>query len=169
MHPKQKTAYALASEEIGMQEIRGPIHNEEIVAMFAEVGHSWVQDDETAWCAAFVGAMLGRAGLPHTGKLNARSYLDWGEPVALEDAQPGDVVVFSRKGRHSAYGHVGFFVRRVGANIEVLSGNQRDSVNVMPYPVGRLLDVRRYPAPAKPAKPAGGFFAFLASLFGRKS
>jgi len=32
----------------------------------------------TAWCAAFVDATLAQAGKQGTGKLNARSYLDWG-------------------------------------------------------------------------------------------
>ena len=146
MHPKQKTAYALASEEVGMQEIKGPMHNPEIVQMFADVGHDWVKDDETAWCAAFVGAMLERAGLPSTRKLNARSYNDWGQSVALEDAQPGDVVTFWRNDPSSWTGHVGFFVRDSGVFIEVLGGNQSNSVNVARYPKSRLLHVRRWPA-----------------------
>lgn len=147
MHPKQKTAYALASEEVGMQEIKGPMHNPEIVQMFADVGHSWVKDDETAWCAAFVGAMIERAGLPSTRKLNARSYLDWGKSVDLADAEPGDMVIFSRGDPSGWQGHVGFYVRNAGAHIEVLGGNQSNSVSVARYPKSRLLGVRRYPAP----------------------
>jgi len=153
MHPKQKTAYALASEEVGMQEIRGPMHNPDILQMFADVGHGWVKDDETAWCAAFNGAMLERAGLRSTRKLNARSYLDWGEPVDLADAEPGDMVVFSRGDPSGWQGHVGFFVRNAGTHIEVLGGNQSNAVSVARYPVSRLLGVRRYPAPVAPPQP----------------
>ena len=143
MHPRQKTAYALASEEVGMQEIKGPMHNAEIVQMFADVGHSWVKDDETAWCAAFVGAMLERAGLVSTRKLNARSYLDWGKEVELENAQPGDIVIFSRGDPNGWQGHVAFFVKDSGVFIEVLGGNQSDEVSVARYPKSRLLGVRR--------------------------
>jgi uncharacterized protein (TIGR02594 family) len=153
MHPKQKTANALALEAVGMQEINGPMHNPDIVQMFADVGHSWVKDDETAWCAAFVGAMLERAGLPSTRKLNARSYLDWGQPVDLKDAQPGDVVIFSRGDPNGWQGHVGFFVRHAGTHIVVRGGNQSDSVSEARYPVSRLLGVRRYPAPERPSLP----------------
>ena len=185
MHPKQKAAYALASEEVGMQEIKGPMHNPEIVQMFADVGHGWVKDDETAWCAAFNGAMLERAGLPSTRKLNARSYLDWGEPVDLAEAEPGDIVVFSRGDPNGWQGHVGFFVRNAGTHIEVLGGNQSNSVSVARYPKSRLLGVRRYPAPTQPSRPntvasrprtqpaapapaqrcTGGFLAALLRLF----
>lgn len=62
----------------GLKEIVGGQHERQIVAFFAEAGHPWVKDDETAWCAAFEHAMLGRAGIKGTGSLAARSYLDWG-------------------------------------------------------------------------------------------
>lgn len=178
MHPKQKAAYAFASEEVGMREIKGPMHNPEIVQMFADVGHSWVKDDETAWCAAFNGAMLERAGLPSTRKLNARSYLDWGKPVDLADAQPGDIVVFSRGDPNGWQGHVGFFVRNAGTHIEVLGGNQSNIVSVARYPKSRLLGVRRYPAPntvatrpkpqvaaPEPAQRPTGLAALLSRIF----
>lgn len=159
MDRRQEEAYAMASADIGLREVKGPRHSTEIVQMFADVGHSWVKDDETAWCAAFVGAMLERAGLPSTRKLNARSYTTWGEAVALDDAKPGDVVVFSRGDPNGWQGHVGFFVRRAGTHIEVLGGNQSDQVSIARYPVSRMLDVRRWPheplaAPA-PQAPKG--------------
>jgi uncharacterized protein (TIGR02594 family) len=126
-----------------MQEIRGPVDNPEIVQMFADVGHSSVQDDETAWCAAFVGSHLKRAGLPHTGKLTARSYLDWGQPV--NDPEPGDIVVFWRGSRDGWQGHVGFYVSETATHINVLGGNQSNKVSVQAYPKDRLLGYRRMP------------------------
>ena len=146
MDRRQVNAYALASEEIGLRELKGDKHNPDIVQMFADVGHPWVKDDETAWCAAFVGAMLERAKLPSTRALNARSYLDWGDPIDLENARAGDIVVFSRGNPQGWQGHVGFFVRRNGTNIEVLGGNQSDQVIIARYPISRLLGVRRWPA-----------------------
>lgn len=148
MNRKQLTAYALASEEVGMREVKGPRHNPDIVQMFSDVGHAWVKDDETAWCAAFIGAMLERAGLTSTRKLNARSYLDWGQAVDLKDARPGDIVVFSRGDPKGWQGHVGFFIANAGINIKVLGGNQSDSVSVAHYSKSRLLGVRRTPAPS---------------------
>lgn len=136
-------AYAAARQQIGTWEWKGDDHNPKIVQWFADVGHSWVVDDETAWCAAFVGAMLKAGGFPHTGALNARSYTDYGQHVDIQDAQPGDIVVFSRGDPKGWQGHVGFFVRRDGDNIVVLGGNQANQVNESRYPVKRLLAVRR--------------------------
>jgi len=140
MAPKH---FELARADLGTWEWRDG-HNPKVLQYFKDVGHGWVQDDETAWCAAFVGAMLKRAGLPHTGKLNARSYLQWGEPVALEDARPGDVVVFSRGNPSGWQGHVAFFVSAVGDNITVLGGNQGNQVSEQVYPRARLLGIRRW-------------------------
>jgi uncharacterized protein (TIGR02594 family) len=143
--------YQLARQHIGLREIPGPQHEPKIVQMFADVGHAWVKDDETAWCAAFVGSMLKRAGFPHTGMLTARSYLKWGEEVPLTSAQPGDLVIFSR-GTSSWQGHVGFFVGQTASHIRVLGGNQGNMVNEALYSKSSLLGVRRLPQPAEPAK-----------------
>lgn len=136
-------AYELAKAEVGTVEwAKG--NNPKVVAYFKDSGNPGVTDDETAWCAAFVGAMLKRAGIKGTGKLNARSYLDWGTPVDRKNAQPGDVVVFKR-GNSSWQGHVAFFVKDRGALIDVLGGNQSDAVNVKGYQAAALLGIRRPP------------------------
>ncbi len=137
------TPYDIAKTFVGAREVPGTKSNPEIIAMFREVGHEWVEDDSTAWCAAFVGACTERAGLRSTRQLNARSYLNWGVPVELADAQEGDVIVFSRGDPNGWQGHVGFFVKRAGTGIEVLGGNQSDAVNVQRYPVSKLLGIRR--------------------------
>ena len=139
-------AYELAQKEIGTVEwAKGD--NPKVVAYFKDSGNAGVTDDETAWCAAFVGAMLARSGVKPTGKLNARSYLDWGIPVDRKDAKPGDVVVFKR-GNSSWQGHVAFFVKDKGALIEVLGGNQSNAVNVKGYQASKLLGIRRAPVAA---------------------
>jgi len=136
-------AYLLAETEIGTVEWKDG-SNPKVVAYFKDAGHPEVTDDQTAWCAAFVGAMLARVGQNGTGKLNARSYLDWGSPVDRADAQPGDIVVLSR-GKSTWQGHVGFFVRDNGSTITILGGNQQDAVNRRAYRVdgGQLLGIRR--------------------------
>lgn len=141
-------AFEAASKYIGLEEYPGARHNETVVGFAKAVGHGWVEDDETPWCASFAGAVLAQVGLPHTGKLNARSYLNWGEEVALEYAKPGDVVVFWRGSPDSWKGHVGFYAGRDGnGNIQVLGGNQGNKVSKAPYPESRLLGVRRAKAP----------------------
>ena len=136
------TPFEIAQGYIGTTEGPGPEDNPAIMAMYASVGHDWVEHDSVAWCAAFVGHCLEKAGLRSTRRLNARSYLDWGIPVDLPDAQAGDIVVFSR-GSKSWQGHVAFFVKMAGAMIEVLGGNQSDAVNIQRYSKSRLLGVRR--------------------------
>lgn len=136
------TPYEIAQGYIGTTEGPGPEDNPAIMEMYASVGHDWVEHDTVAWCAAFVGHCLEKAGLRSTRRLNARSYLDWGIPVDLADAQEGDIVIFSR-GSKSWQGHVGFFVKTAGTMIEVLGGNQSDSVNIQCYAKSRLLGVRR--------------------------
>ncbi|WCE71594.1 TIGR02594 family protein [Sulfitobacter faviae] len=136
------TPFEIAQSYIGTTEGPGPEDNPAIMDMYASVGHDWVEHDSVAWCAAFVGHCLEKAGLRSTRRLNARSYLDWGIPVDLAEAQEGDIVVFSR-GSKSWQGHVGFFVKTAGAMIEVLAGNQSDAVNIQRYAKSRLLGVRR--------------------------
>ena len=166
-------AYELAEREVGTVEWANG-NNPTVVAYFRDAGHPQVKDDETAWCAAFVGAMLHRAGLPKTGKLTARAYLDWGTPVTRAQAQPGDIVILKR-GTSSWQGHVGFFVRDNGSTITILGGNQNNAVNRRAYKVdgGQLLGIRRLKAVAQPA-PAptpkvSWLTALLNAIFGRKS
>lgn len=152
------TPYELALAEIGTVEWRDG-NNPKVVAYFKDSGNAGVKDDETAWCAAFVGAMLKRAGIKGTGKLNARSYLDWGVPVDRKNAKPGDVVIFKR-GNSTWQGHVAFFVKDRGALIDVLGGNQSNAVNIKGYQAAAVLGIRRAgnvkpaAAPKKPAQAA---------------
>jgi len=137
-----RQAYDLAEKDLGTWEWKDG-HNPKVVQYFHDVGHAWVKDDETAWCAAFVGAILKRAGMPHTGKLNARSYLHWGDPISIDQAQLGDIVVFWRGTPSGWQGHVGFYEDHDDNEVMVLGGNQSDQVNVKTYPRDRLLGVQR--------------------------
>jgi uncharacterized protein (TIGR02594 family) len=136
------TPFDIAKTYIGTAEGPGPENNPVVMEMYASVGHDWVEHDSVAWCAAFVGHCLEKAGLRSTRKLTARSYLDWGIPVAVRDAQPGDIGVIPR-GSSSWQGHVFFIDRIEGAWVWGLGGNQSDAVNIKRYPVSKLLGVRR--------------------------
>ena len=70
------TVSEIAIGQIGIKEIVGKEHNPEVLKYFKEIGHEWVKDDETAWCAAFVNWVLMKANKPRSGKLNARSFLN---------------------------------------------------------------------------------------------
>ena len=136
------TPFEIARGLIGTTEGPGPEDNPAVMEMYASVGHDWVEHDSVAWCAAFVGHCLERAGLRSTRKLTARSYLDWGVPVEVADAQPGDIAVIPR-GTSSWQGHVFFIDRIEGAWVWGLGGNQDDAVNIKRYLASKLLGVRR--------------------------
>lgn len=136
------TPFEIARGYIGTTEGPGPANNPVVMEMYASVGHDWVEHDSVAWCAAFVGHCLETAGIRSTRKLTARSYLDWGVPVEIPDAQPGDIGVIPR-GASSWQGHVFFIERIEGAWVWGLGGNQSDAVNVKRYPASKLLGVRR--------------------------
>lgn len=136
------TPFEMACGYIGTTEGPGPENNPAIMAMYASVGHDWVEHDSVAWCAAFVGHCLEQAGIRSTRQLTARSYLDWGVPIEIADAQPGDIGVIPR-GTSSWQGHVFFIDRIEGPWVWGLGGNQNDAVNVKRYPVSKLLGIRR--------------------------
>lgn len=131
-----------ASSFIGLQEIKGSEDNPIIVSMFKDIGHSWVKDDETAWCSCFVNYIAKQCNASMSGKLNARSWLNVGEEVKYPI--PGDVVVFWRESKTSWKGHVGIFAGyNKAGNIFVLGGNQGNEVNITLYNSERLLGFRR--------------------------
>ncbi len=149
--------------ELGQREIAGPRSNPRIDDYIRRAGHPKLANEATAWCAAFVGACLERAGLPGTGSLMARSYLRWGEPAT--NPEPGLVAVLSR-GADPAFGHVGFLVGLTRDRVILLGGNQSDAVTVEAFARERLLGLRRPSEPAlvSPAPAAADAPAFAWSL-----
>lgn len=162
-------AYAKAKTFIGTREISGDEDNPVIVEWAKTIGHSWVREDSTAWCASFLGAMLESQGLKSTRKLNARSYVDWGDPVGIEDAKPGDIVVFWRESKASWKGHAGFYVSHGNTWVNVLGGNQSDMVKVSQYRRDHLLAVRtlRTDAPQPSHTPWQWILDAIQSILGK--
>lgn len=132
-----------AGRYLGTEEWPGARHNPVIQGFFASAGGSAAEADETPWCAAFVGAVLAELGLPNTGRLNARSYLDWGVRVPLAEVMPGDVVVFWRGSPSSWQGHVAFVVSIEGDAVICRGGNQGNKVSDARYPLSRVVEFRR--------------------------
>ncbi len=100
---------------------------------------------EQPWCAVWVGVELEEDGYTSTKKANARSYLNWGQPVAEGDEREGDIVVFWRGTRNDGVtGHVGFILASNAQGFTVLGGNQGDKVCIEWYSRKKLLGVRRY-------------------------
>ncbi len=128
-----------AKHAIGIKEIKGNKHHPEIVQYWKDIKRGGIKDDETPWCAAFVGAMLERSGIKSSRFESAKSYLDWG--VIIKEPVDGCIVVFSRNGG----GHVGFVVGEdTNGNLLVLGGNQKNAVNVASFNKSRVKGYR-YP------------------------
>lgn len=142
-HIVQRAIFAQAGTFLGLEEYPGAKHNSVVVEFAHAIGHDYVRDDETPWCASFVGAVLASLGLPHTGKLTARSYEHWGREIPLQNAVPGDIVVLWRKSPDSWEGHVGFFAGMREGVVVIRGGNQGDRVTDAPFPLERVLSVRR--------------------------
>lgn len=138
------TPYELARRHIGEKEIPGKKNNP-LIVRWLRIAASWVSDDETAWCSAFVNAMAQESGYESSGKLNARSWLDCGAEIHAAVVRPGDVAVFWRVSKTSWQGHVGFVVSRDAAtkSLKVLGGNQADAVTIATYSESQLLGFRR--------------------------
>ena len=142
----QPSWLALAWADLGVTETPGSEHTARVLAYYADAGHPEIKDDETAWCAAFLGACLERAGLASTRSLMARSYAGWGEP--LDEFRPGAIAVLSRTA-DPTLGHVGFLVGETADQIFLLGGNQNNRVSVESFPRTRLLGLR-WPANMSP-------------------
>ena len=97
----------------------------------------------TAWCAAFVNWCLNKAGVPHLGYATARSWLEFGTPVA-HPVYGCIVVIKPSSSTGSTTGHVAFYVSHQGNRVKLLGGNQVNGTRVSEttYPDGWVLGYR---------------------------
>src|SRR3990167_8480523 len=117
--PHLKAAFSV----LGLSEIEGRRHEKKILAMYAASGHSEVKDDETPWCAGYVGWCLDQARLPNTGSLMARSYSTYGKGLQRSARIPrGAIAVWPRGAPPS--GHVNFVLDDDGTYVTCIGGNQ---------------------------------------------
>lgn len=138
----------IARSYLGQREVKGAVHNAAIVELFKLSGHAWVKDDETAWCAAFVGGVMARAGIPGSGSLAAKSYEGWGQP--LPRPLYGAIGVKNRAGGAAWQGHVGFVVGATADAIIMLGGNQGDAVSIASFRRSEFTAFRYPPKVAVP-------------------
>lgn len=130
----------VARRYIGTKEIPGAAHNAVILKWWRMIRAPFV-DDETPWCAAFVGGALEEVGIPSSRSASARSYLNHGS--RLTEPAYGCIVVFWRGKPGGWSGHVGFVVGRdKDHRLLVLGGNQKNMVGIDPFDTGRALGYR---------------------------
>ncbi|MBK9175273.1 MAG: TIGR02594 family protein [Flavobacteriales bacterium] len=136
--PEEPAWMTIARMEVGIQEYPDAQHNPRIIAYLRSTTNP-ASSDETPWCSAFANWCMAQAGTSGTGSARARSWLTWGR--ALSSPRPGCVTVF-RRGNDPNAGHVAFFVAKRGAFIDVLGGNQRNSVRISSYYLADWLGYR---------------------------
>lgn len=148
------TAYSMAERFLGTTEMQGRLSNPQILAML-QLDTNWPKDDATPWCSAFLNYICWLLELPRSKSLRARSWLQVGRSVQLDEAQRGfDVVILSRGANApgseviKAPGHVGLFsLNTLSVNndpvVRLLGGNQGNSVSIKSYPASRVLGVQR--------------------------
>lgn len=144
---KTVTMFDLAQRFVGLEEVPGVAANDQIMAML-RLDAAWPDGDEVPWCSAFVNYIAWLMRLPRSKSLRARSWLNVGSAVHLEQAELGDVVVLRRPGgpltqTQDAPGHVGFFVFWNYDRVQVLGGNQKNRVGIDWFDANDVLSVRR--------------------------
>jgi uncharacterized protein (TIGR02594 family) len=140
----------IAMGELGQHELVGKRRNNpRIMGYLRSVGLStW---DETPWCSAFANWCLAAAGIPGSGRANARSWLTWGTGLDITQPRFGCVTVL-RRTANPARGHVGFWLGSHAGQAVMLGGNQNDAVCVKGYPLSHVLG-HRWPRQDREAAP----------------
>lgn len=139
----------VALSQYGTTEIKGVIDNPVVLKYFHETGRTWVSNDETPWCDAFMDWCAMKAGLKHSPGLLARGWLKIGEEVKPEEVEKlaleiPIITVFWRVRINSLYGHVGLFIRKNDQAVWILGGNQGiGQVNIKAYSERKVLGYRR--------------------------
>lgn len=123
----------VAKSYIGTQEVVGYKHNPIILGWWKRLGLPFT-DDETPWCAGFVGGVLEECQLKSTRSGLALSYANYG--VRLSGPAVGAIASMKRNGG----GHVGIVAgKNKKGQILLVGGNQSNAVNVKAFPAERII------------------------------
>lgn len=134
--------YDVAIRFMGAKELAGSASSPQIMA-FLHLDSNWPSGDEVPWCSAFVNYVAWLLDCPRSKSLAARSWLNVGHPVTLEEAVKGDDIVIFSRGDNIKQGHVAFFSELRDDAVFVLGGNQGDAVTITSFPRSRVIGVRR--------------------------
>jgi uncharacterized protein (TIGR02594 family) len=97
-----------------------------VIVNFFQATDTTPTGDLTAWCAAFANwCFLQSFKTPATKNASSGSFRCFGSKT--NSPKTGDIAVFKQVGSEdpcSGHGHVGFFVKDYGSEIEILGGNQ---------------------------------------------
>lgn len=147
------TPYKLAERYTGVKELSGTKHHPLISWWHSLCKMALDSPDEIPWCSSFVNGICWELLLPRSESAAARSWLNIGLPIAIEDATPGFDIVILKRGKGpqpgpevtiGASGHVGFFAGfDPDGRLLLLGGNQSNGVNIGRFDPADILGVRR--------------------------
>ncbi|MBU2485274.1 MAG: TIGR02594 family protein [Alphaproteobacteria bacterium] len=137
---------AKAEEAKPVVEIRGSGGSNPEVEKYFEATSIGSQDDDTAWCAAFISWCLVNCGdnaakLSSIASARAADWLKWGKKI--EKPEFGCIAILHPFSAKSS-GHVGFIVDANDTHIRLLGGNQgipgknADGVCTKDYPLSKV-------------------------------
>lgn len=132
----------VAKTKLGLQENDDRKELMEFFRINARQGDILVDPSTTPWCACFVNACEREVGNKGTGMQNARSFLDYGSKVELDDIKFGDICIFPRPGS-SWMGHVTYFEKLDNGVLVCIGGNQANEVCRERFSPQSLLGIRR--------------------------
>ncbi|MCY1643248.1 TIGR02594 family protein [Methylorubrum sp. SL192] len=123
----------------GLKEAPDVANNPQVVKLFADAGFPGIKTNSTAWCAAFVNAVIDRAGHRGSRSLAACSFEAWG--VGLPAPALGAIAT-KKRGNSSWQGHTGLVVGANNDQVFLLGGNQSDAVNVAAFKRSEIVAFR---------------------------
>ena len=149
--------FSKAMEYIGLREIAGIKHAPLIVRMWSRIKMAGIKDDETPWCAAFVGSCLEENNIKSTRTGWALDYAKWGQKLDY----PAQGAIAYKKRVNSAGKVIGGHVAFVAGQDEIgrvmlLGGNQGNKVGIDPFGVSGIMGYRwpnGYPLPPRAPLP----------------
>lgn len=127
-----------ALNELGVHETPGTEATDRIIEYHSTTTLK-ATSDEVAWCSSFVCWCFEKVGIRSTRSAAAISWGGWGFP--LPEPCQGTVVV-SLRGENPDRYHVSFCVEVGEDFVEVVGGNQKDSVSKMKIPKSKVKSYR---------------------------
>lgn len=138
----------LAMQDYGLSEVPGALSEEKILKMLQRYVPAAEDDSKYGWCGVYMANLFKQANLDSLIPQNPQLARNWtklqGLEVSLEDAKPGDIIVFWRGTKSGWQGHVAIFVNQPKEGVvNVLGGNQGNAVNISGYSTSRILKIIR--------------------------
>lgn len=145
LHPYELMQRMINQGKVWSENPRKGKSNPNINKIWDYVGKPNYTDDQS-YCAATMNALLNLCGYEMSDNIPvARSFETYGKRIKFSEVQPGDIVVWKRKGSSWA-GHVAFFVETDGNEHIIAAGaNQNDKMCRKKYPIsGSSMEITEF-------------------------